>query len=156
MEPYINGVKSLCGESSMPFTRISLLQGKPPDYLSAVSDSLHKALVEAFDVPPDDRFQLIHQHAPGELVFDRAYLGGPRSDDFILFAVTAGRPRSAEVKQAFYRRLVALLSESPGLRPEDVMVVITKTSPEDWSFSGGQARTFEAQPRGDANRRTGS
>jgi phenylpyruvate tautomerase PptA (4-oxalocrotonate tautomerase family) len=156
MEPYINGVKSLCGESSMPFTRISLLQGKPPDYLSAVSDSLHKALVEAFDVPPDDRFQLIHQHAPGELVFDRAYLGGPRSDDFILFAVTAGRPRSAEVKQAFYRRLVALLSESAGLRPEDVMVVITTTSPEDWSFSGGQARTFEAQPRGDANRRTGS
>jgi phenylpyruvate tautomerase PptA (4-oxalocrotonate tautomerase family) len=154
--PYISDVKSPCEERSMPFTRISLLKGKPPGYLSAVSDSLHKALVEAFDVPAHDRFQLIHQHAPGELVFDRAYLGGPRSDDFILLAVTAGRPRSAEVKQAFYRRLVALLSESPGLRSEDVMVVITTTSPEDWSFSGGQPWTFGAQPRGDANRRPGS
>lgn len=126
----------------MPFTRISLLRGKSPEYLSAVSDNLQRALVEAFDVPAADRFQLIHQHAPGELVFDRDYLGGPRSDDFILFAVTAGRPRSTEVKQAFYKRLVALLAEAPGVRPEDVMVVITTTNPEDWSFSAGQPWTF--------------
>jgi phenylpyruvate tautomerase PptA (4-oxalocrotonate tautomerase family) len=127
---------------SVPFTRISLLRGKSPEYLSAVSDNLQRALVEAFDVPAADRFQLIHQHAPGELVFDRDYLGGPRSDDFILFAVTAGRPRSTEVKQAFYKRLVALLAEAPGVRPEDVMVVITTTNPEDWSFSAGQPWTF--------------
>jgi phenylpyruvate tautomerase PptA (4-oxalocrotonate tautomerase family) len=127
---------------SVPFTRISLLRGKSPEYLSAVSDNLQRALIEAFDVPAADRFQLIHQHAPGELVFDRDYLGGPRSDDFILFAVTAGRPRSAEVKQAFYKRLVALLAEAPGVRPEDVMVVITTTNPEDWSFSAGQPWTF--------------
>ena len=126
----------------MPFTRISLLRGKSPEYLSAVSDNLQRALVEAFDVPAADWFQLIHQHAPGELVFDRDYLGGPRSDDFILFAVTAGRPRSTEVKQAFYKRLVALLAEAPGVRPEDVMVVITTTNPEDWSFSAGQPWTF--------------
>jgi phenylpyruvate tautomerase PptA (4-oxalocrotonate tautomerase family) len=127
---------------SVPFTRISLLRGKSPEYLSAVSDNLQRALIEAFDVPAADRFQLIHQHAPGELVFDRDYLGGPRSDDFILFAVTAGRPRSTEVKQAFYKRLVALLAEAPGVRPEDVMVVITTTNPEDWSFSAGQPWTF--------------
>ena len=131
----------------MPFTRISLLRGKSPDYLRAISDSLHKALVEAFDVPPDDRFQLIHQHEPGELIFDRNYLGGPRSDDFILFAITAGRPRTTETKQAFYTRLAALLAEAPGVRSEDVMAVITTTSPEDWSFSGGKGWTIDAQPR---------
>jgi len=48
----------------MPFTRISLIKGKSPEYLQALSDSLHQALVEAFDVPPTDRFQVIHQHAP--------------------------------------------------------------------------------------------
>jgi phenylpyruvate tautomerase PptA (4-oxalocrotonate tautomerase family) len=131
----------------MPVTRISLLKGKSPEYRSALSDSLHKALVEAFDVPPDDRFQLIHQHEPGELVFDRNYLGGPRSDDFVLFAITAGRPRTTPMKKAFYKRLVALLAEAPGVRPEDVMVVITSTSPEDWSFSGGDAWEIAAPPR---------
>lgn len=121
----------------MPFARISLLKGKSPDYLRAVSDSLHRALVEAFEVPPDDRFQAIHQHEPGELIFDRHYLGGPRSDDYLLIQITAGKVRTTATKQAFYRRLVELLADSPGLRPEDVMVIISTTSSEDWSFSGG-------------------
>ncbi|WP_026870577.1 tautomerase family protein [Inquilinus limosus] len=123
----------------MPLTRISLTKGKPPEYLRTLSDSLHQALVEAFDVPPDDRFQIIHQHEPGELVFDRHYLGGPRSDDFVLFQITAGRPRSSETKAAFYRRLVERLAEAPGVRPEDVMVVITTTQLDEWSFAGGVA-----------------
>ena len=122
----------------MPMSRVSLLRGKPPEYLQALSDSLHLALVQAFEVPPDDRFQAIHQHAPGELQFDRHYLGGPRSDDFVLICVSAGRPRSAAVKQAFYRRLVDLLAEAPGLRPEDVMVVVQTSEAADWSFGGGR------------------
>ena len=150
MRRYIENVKSIAlqahptGAHPMPFTRISLLKGKSPEYLKALSDGLHRALVEAFDVPPDDRFQAIRQHEPGELVFDRRYLGGPRSDDFVLFEITAGRPRTTPVKQAFYKRLVTLLAEAPGIRPEDVMVIIATTSPEDWSFSGGDAWTFKA------------
>ena len=123
----------------MPLTRISLARGRPPDYLRALSDSLHRALVDTFEVPPDDRFQIIHQHEPGELVFDQTYLGGPRSDDFVLFQVTAGRPRSTATKTAFFQRLVERLAEAPGLRPEDVMVVISTTGIDDWSFAGGVA-----------------
>lgn len=121
----------------MPITRISLLKGKTREYLQAISDSLHQALVDAFEVPPDDRFQIIHQHEPGELVFDRHYMGGPRSDDFVLFCVTAGRLRSTATKQAFYKKLVQLLGQTPGVRPEDVMVVINTTQTDEWSFSGG-------------------
>ena len=122
----------------MPFTRISLNAGKPPEHLRAISDSLHQALVEAFEVPPDHRFQLFHQHAPGELVVDPHYNGGPRSADWVLFDVRAGRPRSAEVKRGFYRRLVELLGRAPGLAPADVMIVITTTGREDWSFADGE------------------
>jgi hypothetical protein len=129
----------------MPFTRISLSKGKPTDYLAAISKALDQAMVEAFEVPPNDRFQIFHQLEPGEFVFDRTYLGGPRSDDFILFDVTAGKPRSLPVKQAFYRRLVALLAERPGVRPEDVMIVVTTTNGrEDWSFSNGKAWGVDA------------
>ena len=128
----------------MPLTRISLIKGKSPGYVSAISDALHGALVEAFDVPPNDRFQIIEQREAHELVFDRHYLGGPRSDDFVVFAITAGRPRSAATKQAFYKKLVSLLAEAPGVRSEDVMVVINTASPEDWSFSGGDPWLFKA------------
>jgi phenylpyruvate tautomerase PptA (4-oxalocrotonate tautomerase family) len=123
----------------MPFARISLLKGKPPAFLQALSDNLHRALVDAFEVPPHDRFQIIHQHEPEELVFDRHYLCGPRSDGFVLICVTAGRQRDTGVKQVFYRRLVDLLAESPGIRPEDVMVVVNTTELDDWSFGCGIA-----------------
>jgi phenylpyruvate tautomerase PptA (4-oxalocrotonate tautomerase family) len=121
----------------VPFSRLSLLKGKSADYLTALSDSLHQALVEAFETPAADRFQAIHQHSPGELIFDPLYLGGPRSDDFVLINITAGRQRSAAVKAAFYQRLITLLAEKPGVRPEDVMVIINTTQAEDWSFASG-------------------
>ncbi|MGE0006069.1 MAG: tautomerase family protein [Parvibaculaceae bacterium] len=121
----------------MPFARISLLAGKPPDYLRAISDSLHQALVESFEVPEKDRFQVFHQHRPGEIVFDRDYLGGPRSDDFILIHITTGKPRPLAAKQRFYRDLAGRLAAAPGIRPEDVMVVVANSTFEDWSFSSG-------------------
>jgi len=118
----------------MPMSRISLLRGKSPEYLRALSDSLHRALVEALDVPPTDRFQLIHQHEPHEMSIDPHYPAGTRSADYVFINVVVGRPRSAAMKAAFYQRLVALLGDAPGLRPEDVMVVIQSSESEDWSF----------------------
>lgn len=125
----------------MPYVRISLLKGKPPGFLTALSENVHRALVESFDVPPDDRFHVIHQCEPYELVFDRHYGGGPRSDDFVLLQITAGRPRTEQAKKAFYGRLVGLLQMSPGIAPRDVMVVINTTHAVDWSFANGVAAT---------------
>ncbi|WNG14213.1 tautomerase family protein [Cystobacter fuscus] len=123
----------------MPLARISLRRGRSPAFLKALSDNVHRALVEAFEVPPDDRFQIIHQHEPEELIFDRHYLCGPRSDNYVLVCITAGRHRTSAVKQAFYRRLAELLADAPGIQPEDVMVVVNTTEAEDWSFGRGIA-----------------
>ncbi len=121
----------------MPFARISLLKGKSPDYVKTLSNTIHKALVEAFEVPIDDRFQIIHQHEPGELIFDTYYMGGPRSNDYVLICITAGRLRSTQVKQGFYKHLVELLQNALDVRPEDVMVVINTTQADEWSFGCG-------------------
>ena len=123
----------------MPYARLSLRAGKSDAYLRDLSDSLHQALVDAFDVPLHDRFQIIHQLSENELIFDRTYRAGPRSDAFVLIAITAGRERSTEQKTRFYRCLVDRLAVRPGLRREDVMVVITTTGAEDWSFGNGVA-----------------
>lgn len=123
----------------MPYARISMLKGKSPAHLRAVADSLHHAMVDAFGVPPKDRFQVIHQLEPEEFIFDRDYLFGPRSDDFVMIHITAGRPRDAATREAFYQRAVAYLGEAPGLRPEDVMIVISTTRTDEWSFGCGVA-----------------
>jgi phenylpyruvate tautomerase PptA (4-oxalocrotonate tautomerase family) len=115
------------------------MKGKSPEYLRVLSDNLHRALVEMFDVPEEDRFQVFHQLASDEFVFDRDYLCGPRSDDYVLIAITAGRQRNTQTKQAFYRRLADLLEKAPGIRRQDVMVVISTTEADGWSFGDGVA-----------------
>ncbi|CAI0894650.1 Tautomerase enzyme [Serratia entomophila] len=129
----------------MPFSRIALHQGKSAEYLQTLSDTLHRALVETFGVPQADKFQAIDQYRPGELIYDRDYLGGPRSIDFVLFYITCGRPRDTATKQRFYRRLASLLQENLQLRPEDVMVVIVTSQRDEWSFGAGRASMIESQ-----------
>ena len=83
----------------MPYARISLYRGKSPEYLKALSQGLHDALVESFKIPVADRFHVIHQHDVGEMIIDPNYLGGPRSNDYVLIAITGGKPRDTETKR---------------------------------------------------------
>ncbi|HUN31083.1 MAG TPA: tautomerase family protein [Trebonia sp.] len=121
----------------MPFVNISLARGKSGEYLQAVSRAVHDALVAEFQMKPDDDFQLIHQHEPGEMVFNRDFRGGPRSDGWIVITITDGLQRGERAKRRFYKTLVRLLQDNPGVQPADVFVMITVTPPENFSFSDG-------------------
>lgn len=127
----------------MPIVHISLRRGKSPHYLQALADGVHRALVDAFEVPPDDRFQTLREYDAAHLIADTNYLGGPRSADFVLVEITAGRLRSAATKAAFYQHLASGLQEHPGLRPEDLMVVIHTTQRDEWSFGNGLATLLQ-------------
>jgi phenylpyruvate tautomerase PptA (4-oxalocrotonate tautomerase family) len=121
----------------MPLVRISMLKGKSAQHVQAVCDAVHDALVERYDMDPRDRFQVVEELEPGRLLFDRDYAGGPRSDDFVLIGIRS-RSRAAEMKEAFYRRLVERLAEKPGLRPQDVFVHLDCTVElVDLSFANG-------------------
>jgi ketosteroid isomerase-like protein len=121
----------------MPFVDITLARGKPPEYLEAVSQAVHRALVAELSMKPDDYFQIIHQHDLSELRFNRNFRGGPRSDDWIVFTITNGLERHEPAKRKFYKTLVRLLEEDPGVRPADVFVMMTVTPPENFSFADG-------------------
>jgi ketosteroid isomerase-like protein len=121
----------------MPFVSISLARGKSAEYLEAVSRAVHEALVAEFHVQPEDDFQLIHQHEAGEMVFNRDFRGGPRSDDWIVLTITDGLDRGELAKRRFYKTLVRLLHEGPRVRPADVFIMLTVTPPENFSFADG-------------------
>jgi ketosteroid isomerase-like protein len=121
----------------MPFVHITLARGKSPEYLEAVSQAVHRALVAELSMKPDDYFQVIHQHNLSELKFNRNFRGGPRSDDWIVFTITDGLQRGEPAKRRFYKTLVRLLEEDPGVRPADVFVMMTVTPPENFSFADG-------------------
>jgi ketosteroid isomerase-like protein len=121
----------------MPFVDITLARGKSPEYLEAVSRTVHDVLVAELSMKPEDDFQLIHQLDPGEMVFNRDFRGGPRSDDWIVFKITEGIDRGPIAKRKFYKALADGLAAKPGVRPADVYVMFYLTPIENFSFADG-------------------
>src|SRR5574339_411990 len=129
----------------MPLVRISLVKGKPEAYRRKVGDAVHRALVETIGVPPLDRFQLITEHEPGDIVYDSNYLGIARSSDIVIIQVTLSAGRTLEQKRALYRRIADNLHSAVGLRREDAWVNLVETAKENWSFGNGLASYAPAE-----------
>jgi 4-oxalocrotonate tautomerase len=124
----------------MPLVRISLVAGKPDVYRSAVSNQVYEAMRETLGIPEGDRFQIITEHERGQLIADPTFMGMSRSSDFAVIQIFLSRGRTTEIKQALYRRIADRLAASPGIRPDDVMIVLTEVGLEDWSFGRGEAQ----------------
>jgi phenylpyruvate tautomerase PptA (4-oxalocrotonate tautomerase family) len=125
--------------SAMPLVRISLIKGQSPEHIRAISEGVHQSLVDTFQVPADDRFQLIQQYDHDAFIYHPDYLGIHRTDKVVFIDITASNWRDIATKQAFYKRLAELLAISPGLRPEDVLIVLSPNERADWSFGNGLA-----------------
>ena len=123
----------------MPLVRISLVRGKSPDHIRAISDGIQRGLVEAFQAPEDDRFQIVDQRERGDFIFDSDYLGIHRTDDLVMIHIVASDWRDTPKKKALYRAITDNLVNDPGLRPEDVLIVLSPNGREDWSFGHGLA-----------------
>jgi phenylpyruvate tautomerase PptA (4-oxalocrotonate tautomerase family) len=122
----------------MPFARIDLAQGKPPAYRATVADIVYEAIVGVLKAPDGDRFIVVNEHKPENLIYDPDFLGMKRSPDFILIQVTSTVGNVKEQKLAFYRQIVDELNSKLGVRPDDVMINMVFVDREDWSFGKGQ------------------
>jgi phenylpyruvate tautomerase PptA (4-oxalocrotonate tautomerase family) len=127
-------------EIKMPLTRISMKRGKPAAYRHAILNNLYQAMRETFTVPEGDRFMTISQHDDDDFVYGPDYLGIQRSDDLVMIQITVSNTRTVEQKQQLYRRIVERLTESPGLRAEDIFINLVEVLPENWSFGHGAAQ----------------
>lgn len=123
----------------MPLVYISLLKGKSRDHIRAIADGVHQALVDRYNVPRDDRFQLIRQYDKDELIYDPDYLGVHRTDDIVFIHIIAGNWRDTPTKKALYEAIADRLVEKPGLRREDIQVVLSSNQRDEWSFGNGVA-----------------
>lgn len=123
----------------MPLLRFDLVAGRSPMELQTLLDAAHDALLEAFEVPAGDRYQIVHEHPAAHMIVEDTGLGIPRTDERVMLQVTT-RPRSRAMKEAFYRLLCARLQERCGIAPSDVVVSLVSNTDEDWSFGHGRAQ----------------
>ena len=124
----------------MPLVRIDLLEGKSSDYLAGLGEVVYTAMRATLNVPADDRFQIINQHAPGTLFIDARYLDIQRSSECVLIQVTLNAGRSVEMKKDFYRAVADGLHARLALRKEDVFISLVEVAKENWSFGDGRAQ----------------
>ena len=124
----------------MPLVHISLRSGKSDLYRQAIFDGVYRAMHETFDVPEDDQFMTITEHDAENFRYGASYLGVDRGDGVIYIQITANNTRTVEQKKALYGRIVELLVENPGIRPQDVFVNIVEVAKENWSLGNGVAQ----------------
>ena len=122
----------------MPLVHISLRTGKPEAYRQAIFDGLYRAMREALNVPEGDQFMTISEHDAANFRHGAAF-GIIRSDDVVFIQITVFDTRTAEQKKALFKRTAELLGDSPGIKPENVFIVIQPSAKENWSVGHGLA-----------------
>ena len=127
----------------MPLVRIDLRKGTSPEYRKALGDGVQRAMVEALAIPPEDRFQVITEHPADGLIYDPGYLGVRRSDQVVFVQITLSAGRKPQQKRKLFKRMAEILAESPGLKPQDLLINLVEVSWENWSFGNGEAQYMD-------------
>src|SRR5260221_14195352 len=115
----------------MPLVRIDLREGTTPEYRQAISDGVHQAMVEAIAIPAADRFQVVAEHKPGNLIYDGKYLDVKRSDKVVFLEITWSTGRKPGQKRARFNRIAEVLEKAPGVGTEDLGVYFGEGSWEN-------------------------
>jgi 4-oxalocrotonate tautomerase len=127
----------------MPLTRVSLLKGKPPEYRKAILDGLYQAMRESFACRKTTASCSSRSTTKAILITARTiwnYLGITRNDDLVIIQITVNNTRGPEQKKALFARIAEILSKTPGIRPENIMVNLLDVPKENWSFGNGIAQ----------------
>ena len=128
----------------MPFVQISLIEGKSPEHISAISQSVHQALVEEFKIPEPDKFQVVNEVKSHQLIFPDHFLDVPHTDDLVFIHITAKEGRTVDIKRGLYAKIVALIEARTDLSSDDVMIILSETKAENWSFGRGKAQLVDS------------
>jgi 4-oxalocrotonate tautomerase len=126
----------------MPLVRIDLRKGKNAAYRQEIGRVVYEAMVSV-GVPEKDRFQIIAEHEGDNFIFDPSYLGIERTHDLVIIQITWNEGRTVEQKKTLYKAIAEGLSQSLGIRTEDVFVNLVEVKKENWSFGNGVAQYAE-------------
>ncbi|MBF7025545.1 tautomerase family protein [Staphylococcus kloosii] len=123
----------------MPLIKIDMIKGRSKEEILDILDISYNVMLETFDAPLGDRYQIVNQHEDYEMQILDTGLGVERTNEVLVFTLIT-RPRTKEQKTNFYSKLVEQLYKNLNLREEDIMISLVENSDEDWSFFKGEAQ----------------
>ena len=152
----------------MPLLRIDVIKGeRSPSELRRLTDVVQQVLLDKFDAPARDRYQVSHhfsasrsrprnctslvghiadkdhkiisQHEPYELICEDSQLGYNRTNRLVIIQILQ-QGRDAAKKQRTFAALAKELKAQCNLKGEDLIISCTENAKEDWSFGEGEAQ----------------
>lgn len=123
----------------MPLVKFDLVKGRSQQEITHLLDVSHRIFLDALELPEGDRYQVVTQHEPYELVMEDTGLGFERTHQRVLITVVS-RKRTTEQKEKLYEQLQQALYKECQLKPEDLMINFVINEDEDWSFGFGKAQ----------------
>jgi phenylpyruvate tautomerase PptA (4-oxalocrotonate tautomerase family) len=130
----------------MPLVYYDIVRGRSRDQVRALLDSTQAAIVEAFRTPERDRYQLVTEHAPDDLIIQDHGLGIERSENIVIMhMINREGKKTAAQKEKLYTLLAQNLKRDCGLDPSDLVVSITENESEDWSLGYGRTQFCDGE-----------
>jgi tautomerase-like protein len=95
-----------------------------------MSDAIHNGLVEGWEMPADDLFQIFRLHEEGDLFYSRTFPEADRTD-IVFLQILAFTGYSPEVKQRGCAKVVEGL-KAVGIKPDNILIALTENGDGDW------------------------
>ena len=130
----------------MPLVRIDVQEGRTPEQLRKLADTIQDVMLDVFAAPPRDRYQIITEHPKGHIIAEDTGLGFERTGGVVIIQIFQ-QGRSTEQKQAAYAELAKRLEAECGVRSEDLIVSVMANRHVDWSFGLGRAQFLDGTLR---------
>ena len=100
----------------MPLVQIHLIRNTyTPTQIRKMADLIQQVMESHFNAPPRDRYQIITQHEPYELICEETNLPDLPRGEKLIFLHIFQQGRDAEVKQRSYKEFRMVLGEEFGI-----------------------------------------
>lgn len=124
----------------MPLLKFDMVEGRSEENIQLILDITHSIVLASFEVPAGDRYQIVTQHKPFEMVMEDTGLGFKREPKKMISLTVISRERTTAQKENFYRLLSQRLDELCEIAPENLLVSFIINNDADWSFGFGEAQ----------------
>ncbi len=134
----------------MPFVKISLAKKLAQEAKDNISHSIHKALVQEFNIPIDDYFHVIEELESSQIKFPKSYLGISHTENLVFIQIIAGQGRTFKQKERLYFQIAEHITKTTEILKGDIIITLLENNgPEDWSFGNGEIQTIShLNPKG--------
>lgn len=123
----------------MPFVRISLPKIFSQETKDNVSQSVHHALMQEFNIPKNDYFHIIEELEPRQIRFPESYLDVSHTANIVYIQIIAGMGRTFAQKKGLYREIAKRITDSTPVTKNNIIIVLVENEGrQNWSFGNGE------------------